>query len=154
ELLRSVGAPDYPALIFDDEADQATPDTTTAARSQQRASAPAQGSVTYRLTVENDAAAELGESTREILRHNLFVQVTATPYALLLQNSDSPMRPKFTRLLEPGDGYTGGEHFFSSDQVREQLPPIVFVEETESAALQRENGAIPEGLSRAIGFFL
>src|SRR5207245_8198835 len=64
-FLEEIKAAEYPALILDDEADQATPDTTLAARTQARAGAPAQGSTTYRLTVENDAPGEAGESFRD-----------------------------------------------------------------------------------------
>lgn len=152
--LREIGADRYPALILDDEADQATPDTTLNSRTQQRAGAPQQASTTYRLTVESDSAEEL-ESFREVLRHNVYLQVTATPYALLLQNVSSPLRPTFTKLLRPGDGYTGGEQFFSAAQVTPTpfSPPLVAVDEDESAVLESADAA-PEGLRRAICFFL
>ena len=110
--LETIGAAQYPALIIDDEADQATPDTTAAARALRRPAAPQRASTIHRRTVQNDDPAELGHSLRQQLRHNVFLQVTATPNALFLQNSDSPIRPSFTRLLEPGTGYCGGEHFF------------------------------------------
>ncbi len=152
--LRNMGADGYPALILDDEADQATPDTTVAARSQQRASAPAQSSTTYRLTVEGGPADD--DAIREALRHNLYLQVTATPYALLLQNISSPLRPRFTKLLHPGDGYTGGERFFSDPQVETKpfLPPLVEVDETESQTLEAGAEIAPDGLQRAVVFFL
>ncbi|MFN0251525.1 MAG: Z1 domain-containing protein [Kofleriaceae bacterium] len=104
--------------------------------------------------MQNDAAEEVGESIRETLRHNVFVQVTATPYALLLQNIDSPVRPSFTRLLEPGPGYTGGEAFFSAAQVDDELAPLVFVDSDESSRVQTTDTHAPEGLARAIAFFL
>jgi hypothetical protein len=153
--LQALGADGYPALILDDEADQATPDTTTNARAQQRASAPQQASTTYRLSVESGDDDEV-ESFREVLRHNLYLQVTATPYALLLQNITSPLRPSFTRLLEPGDGYTGGERFFTAEQVeaRPFLPPLVEVDENESHHLESGVAVAPEGLQKAIAFFL
>jgi hypothetical protein len=154
EVLGAIGAASHPALIFDDEADQATPDTTTAARASGRVNAPLQGSTTFRLTMQNDSPAELGESVRESLRHNVFVQVTATPYALLLQNIDSPSRPSFTRLLEPGEGYTGGEAFFSPNQVEGEEPPLAFVDPEETASLSESAERAPEGLARAIAFFL
>lgn len=153
QSLKDLGAPDYPALILDDEADQATPDTTNNARTQQKASAPAQGSTTYRLTIENDAASETGESFREVLRHTVYLQVTATPYALLLQNSDSPLRPKFTNLLEPGVGYTGGERFFV-DISKPFAPPLVLVDEAETRLLAARAQVAPKGLASAIAFFL
>lgn len=152
-FLREIGAANYPAIIFDDEADQATPDTTLAARSAQRPTAPSQASTTYRLTVENDAPAEAGESFRETLRHNVFVQVTATPYGLLLQQFDSPLRPEFTKLIEPGAGYVGGEVFFEHvEQLAE--PPLVYVDDMEARNLHLGSRDVPDGLARSISFFL
>lgn len=152
-FLRDIGAANFPTLIFDDEADQATPDTTLAARSAQRPTAPAHASTTYRLTVENDAPAEAGESFRETLRHNVFVQVTATPYGLLLQHYDSPLRPEFTKLIEPGAGYVGGEVFFErAEQTAE--PPLVYVGDNEAHNLVLGSRDVPEGLARSVAFFL
>jgi hypothetical protein len=85
----------------------------------------------------------------------VFVQVTATPYALLLQNVDNDLRPGFTHLLEPGESYTGGEAFFDVEHVEDGKPPLVPIDEEETA--QIEDGTIsdpPLGLQRAIAFFL
>lgn len=152
--LQRVGATEYPALIFDDEADQGSLDTTTAKRSAGGASAPAQGSTTFRLLMNNDAPQEGGESIRESLRHNVFIQVTATPYGLLLQSKGSPSRPTFARLLEPGTGYTGGDHFFTRAQVVGPQPPLVLVDPAETAGVNEDAQRTPEGLARAIAFFL
>lgn len=155
EFLQKVDAGDYPSLILDDEADQATLDTTTAARAARRPNAPKVGSTIHRLTVGNDAPWEEAESVRERLRHHVFLQVTATPYALLLQNSDNPLRPSFTKLLEPGEGYTGGEAFFDQEHVDEAgRPPLIFVDEDESTLIQGGAAEAPLGLKQAISFFL
>ena len=152
-FLRSIEANRYPALIMDDEADQATPDTTVRARSSGRGNAPLHGSTIFRKIVHNDRPNELGESLRETLRHNVFVQVTATPYALLLQNLDSALRAKgFTSLLEPGEGYVGGEAFFAN--LDDPAPPLVVVDERETQQIQQSPNVVPEGLARAIWFFL
>jgi hypothetical protein len=92
EFLDAIGAAGYPALVLDDEADQATLDTTVQARTSGRKNAPTQPSAIHRKTVQDDE----GQSIRQTLRHHVFVQVTATPYALLLQNVDSDLRPTFT----------------------------------------------------------
>lgn len=152
-FLRDIGAADHPALIFDDEADQATPDTTLAARAQQRPNAPSHASTTYRLTVENDAPLESGDSIREVLRHNVFVQVTATPYALVLQNWGSPLRPEFARVIEPGSGYLGGDTFFANVDPNPR-PPLVYVDGQEIGQIHVGGDPAPEGLSRSIAFFL
>ena len=155
-FLREIGAANYPALIFDDEADHATPDTTLARRAAGRPNAPAHGSTTYRLTIENDAVAEAGESIREVLRHNVFVQVTATPYGLLLQRYESPLRPKFTKLIEPGDGYRGGEAFFEvvGPDSTSARPPLVYVSDQDARALDQGSATAPDGLQRSVAFFL
>jgi hypothetical protein len=154
DFLRKIGAENYPALVLDDEADQATLDTTTAARTSGKANAPTKGSAIHRKTVLNDAPSEEGQSIRETLRHHVFLQVTATPYALLLQNIDNPLRPSFSRLLEPGEGYTGGESFFSEDHIEDQTPPLMYVREDESAEILAPAREAPLGLQQAVAFFL
>jgi hypothetical protein len=84
----------------------------------------------------------------------VFLQVTATPYALLLQSVGTALRPSFTELLEPGDGYTGGEYFFEAEHVDGPTPPLVFVDADESVALTEGVAEAPDGLQRAIAFFL
>lgn len=151
EFLNAIGAAGYPSLVLDDEADQATLDTTVQARTSGRKNAPTQPSAIHRRTVQDDE----GQSIRQTLRHHVFVQVTATPYALLLQNVDSDLRPTFTHLLEPGKGYTGGEAFFDVPHVEQALPPLVSVDEDESANIEgAAEGGPPLGLQRALAFFL
>lgn len=150
-FLQAIGATDYPSLILDDEADHATPDTQTNARS--RGKDIPYSSTTFRLVVENDNPKEAGGSLRETLAHNVFLQVTATPYGLLLQNLKNPLRPAFTRLLEPGQGYTGGESFFARTD-EEAVPPLVYVDEEESLELTSDASTAPMWLSRSIAAFL
>jgi Z1 domain len=151
EFLNSIGAADYPALVLDDEADQATLDTTVAARTSGRKNVPLQPSAIHRKTVQDDE----GQSIRQTLRHHVFVQVTATPYALLLQNVDNDLRPTFTHLLEPGEAYTGGEAFFGVEHVEEGKPPLVLIDEEEAAQIDdASRDGPPMGLQRALAFFL
>jgi len=151
EFLKAIEAENYPALVLDDEADQATLDTTTAARASGRRSAPLQSSAIHRRTVQDDE----GMSIRQTLTHHVFLQVTATPYALLLQNVDNELRPMFSQLLEPGEGYTGGEAFFDAHHVENGEPPIVSVDEDESTRIESSTDGVPPlGLQRAISFFL
>jgi hypothetical protein len=72
-----------------------------------------------------------------------------------LQNVDNPLRPAFTHLLEPGDGYTGGEAFFDVEHVENGAPPLVSIDEAETAQIDEATAnAPPTGLQRAIAFFL
>jgi hypothetical protein len=153
EFLRAVGAPQYPALILDDEADQASLDTNTA----KRATAVRKGKTTEvvatainRKTNENLDPKEKGNSIREVLRHHVYLQVTATPYALLLQNPDNALRPSFAELLEPGFDYTGGDFFFSKNVVDNDAAPNVTVAENESL----DAGEMPDGLRDSLSYFL
>lgn len=145
-FLESIHAPDYPALVLDDEADQATPNGNVASAAKQKSKGvkdPLGPTAIYSQVVDK---------LRASLRHHVFLQVTATPYALLLQSVGEQLRPSFTRLLEPGPDYTGGESFFEAEQVEEERPPLVFVAPEESDAV-RDGESTPDGLRKAIAFF-
>jgi len=145
-FLTKIGAPDFPSLVLDDEADQATLDANLAKRVNARKKS--------RGDVDPTAIyAKVVEELRETLRHHVFLQVTATPYALLLQTAGTALRPSFTRLLEPGSSYTGGEFFFEAHHVDGPEPPLSLIEADESENLKNSADA-PEGLRQAIAFFL
>lgn len=148
DFLSEIGAGDFPALILDDEADQATLDTTVGPNSAK----PRKGAKKPLLPASKIFAHHL--SLRDVLRHHVYLQVTATPYALWLQNLNHPLRPQFTKLLEPGDGYTGGAFFFPKATVDKELPPLVYVGKNEDAELVDQKDEIPQGLEEAIGYFL
>lgn len=148
-FLEEIGADRFPALILDDEADQATPDTSVRARSKGKDVDPS-------AIHKSILGGEEYDSIRALLRHSVFLQVTATPYSLLLQNIDSPSRPSFAELLEPGKGYTGGESFFSEELIKDQEggPPLSYVSDDETTKLDSHPDEVPVGLARAISYFL
>lgn len=84
-------------FIVDDEADAASPNTLV---NSNRVS-----TINSRLTNIRDAS--IG---------SVYLQVTGTPQALLLQSSISSFRPSFTCYFEPGNEYLGGEFFFGEDK--------------------------------------
>ena len=146
EFLDEIDAGSYPALIFDDEADQASLDTNTRVRATKDPErAPSR---------IHDQIVSAERSIRSRLRHHVFVQVTATPFSLLLQHAESQMKPSSTLLIEPGQGYTGGEHFFSERQVEEEAPPLVYVDLQETQEIDAGPADAPLGLARAVSFFL
>jgi len=153
-FLQQIEASLYPALIFDDEADAATPDTTQAARASGRPNAPLYPSTIYRRVIENIRPGEEGQSVNEVFPHSLYVQVTATPYVLLLQRTDARTRPNTTFLLEAGEGYCGGRVFFGEFDPDADAPdaPVVLVPNNEGRALNLR--AIPPGLAASIDFFV
>ncbi|MBP3851143.1 MAG: restriction endonuclease, partial [Erysipelotrichaceae bacterium] len=55
---------------------------------------------------------------------SVYLQVTGTPQALLLQSMKSDFRPSFTIYFEPGKEYLGGEFFFGDDKT-----PICFIDD-------------------------
>ncbi len=155
QFLQRIEAPSYPTLVLDDEADAATPDTTLAARSSGRPNAPEYPSTINRRVIENPVPGQEGESIGEVFPHGLYVQVTATPYLFFLQRRDSRIRPNVTFLLEPGDGYCGGEIFFGAFDPNSAAPlqsPLVLVPDDEGRAMNRRT--VPAGLAVSIEFFL
>lgn len=83
--------PETKVLIIDDEADQASLNTSQNAESK-----------TY------TAIKEL----RDAVPRHLYVQYTATPYAPLLLDAADILSPQFVEFLTPGAAYTGGKEFF------------------------------------------
>lgn len=83
-------------LIIDDEADQAS--LNTKARKNDGTQSKINGQI---------------ENLRGFFHKNTYLQVTATPGALFLQDGEHAFRPKFTVLSHPGGDYVGGDDFFS-----------------------------------------
>lgn len=92
-LLKSVDLRGVPALILDDEADQAGLNT--------KPNSP-DPSTTY----------DRIRRVREAVPNHTYLQYTATPQAPLLIALDDMLSPAFAELVRPGDGYTGGLAFF------------------------------------------
>lgn len=97
-LLESLDWEGLKVLIIDDEADQAGLNTNRRTPT---------GSTTYRRLVE----------LRKVFPDFYYAQYTATPQAPLLINIADVLSPRFVRVLDPGEGYTGGERFFDEDTV-------------------------------------
>ena len=118
-----------PVLIIDDEADQASLNTSSAAESK-----------TY----------EAIRILRSRVPKHLYVQYTATPYAPLMLDADDLLSPDFVEFLEPGSGYTGGREFFVefADQVIRDVP---LLDEQAPKTLPLE---LPLSLTSALGSFI
>lgn len=101
-VLRELNLESVPALVIDDEADQAGLNTRVIQGGQ---------STTYQRLV----------ALRQCLPHHTYLQYTATPQAPLLINLIDVLSPRFVELLTPGDTYVGGEIFF------EEMPDLVRV---------------------------
>ena len=105
-LLESVDLRGIPALVLDDEADQAGLNTNTDPGEDP--------SATYRWI----------SLMRQALPNHTYLQYTATPQAPLLISIDDMLSPSFAQLVEPGDGYTGGKAFFGPSAMPNLVVPI------------------------------
>lgn len=133
----------YPTIIFDDEGDQASLDTHTQKRSK---SAVAVGPSPINDIIQN--------KLRPAVARHVYVSVTGTPQAVLLQSADSSHRPSFIKMLPAGTSYVGGEQFFSQDEPEGNRRLISLVDRNEKAQLLNARGPIPPGLRESILFFL
>lgn len=142
-FLEDIDAIRYPSIIFDDEGDQASLDTNTRKRA------------TSAVRVAPSAINKIiQERLRPALRRHVYVSVTGTPQAVLLQSAESSHRPSFIRMLPPGDAYVGGNEFFNEDEPEDNERLITLVDRNERRQLLRRGTPIPAGLRSSILFFL
>jgi hypothetical protein len=91
--LLSGGLRSVPAMIIDDEADQASLNTKVRAG-------------------ELSTVYQRISDLRRVLPNHSMLQYTATPQAPLLLNIADILSPDFCHVLDPGPDYTGGRSFF------------------------------------------
>ncbi len=145
-VLKAAGAGEFPALVMDDEADNASLNTFTARNAR----------------TGGDDASRVFEQIGHIrnrLPHHIYVQVTATPQSLLLQAVDHPCRPAFCVNIQPGREYTGGDVFFDGDHRTKGLCVPIDPGEAQQLRVGRvktgRGPELPEGLRKALcTFFL
>lgn len=127
------------AIIFDDEADQAS--LNTLANSDEEELSRINGSIV---------------ALRNYFVNHVFIQVTATPQALFLQGANTTFRPDFTIIFKPGKGYVGGESFFEEDSYTMRSFPdseIEVIMNQEEYQGLNSGLAIPTGLRQALCIF-
>jgi len=146
KVLKSAKARSVPTLIFDDEADNASPNTNEAKQAKKGKD-----------TVPDSAIFEkIGKIREEVVNH-IYLQITATPQSLLLQSLGHPCSPVFCAALpEPGESYMGGDLFFTEDS--KYCCTKVKSEELEQLKKQKgenpgNNWDIPPGLKLALCCF-
>jgi hypothetical protein len=141
-VLAAAGARDYPAVILDDEADNASLDTSESKKGRGKYTDP---STIFKA---------IGDLRRAIPNH-VYIQITATPQSLLLQHVDHPCRPVFKVISKPGETYIGGEIFFDADSALcfEFDPSEVEKLKTPRVNLRRKELDLPEGLRTALCCF-
>jgi len=113
-------------FIVDDEADAASLNTQVNRNS---------------ISTINERLTEICETASSCV----YLQVTATPQAVLLQTDDSNFRPAFITSFKPGKNYLGGSFFFS----RPDSYCIRHTHENEIIRIKDKNVEITSGLAAA-----
>jgi hypothetical protein len=121
-----------PLFIMDDEADAASLNT----KINQKEISTINGCI---------------QSLRTSSASSIYLQVTATPQAVLLQKLDSAWRPKFVHYFKPGPNYIGGDFFFS----KEIIPNYIkLTDDEELQDLLKDDEFPVNGLYKALCTFL
>ena len=130
KLLKDMPVSNFPILIIDDEADQASLNTRPGDIS---------ASEVYKSIKALRAAAS---------RHT-FLQYTATPQAPLLINTFDRLSPDYFHLLKPGAAYIGGKDFFIDN--RESLIENIYEKEIDES---QDADSPPPSLHKALRIYL
>ncbi|MGI6687582.1 MAG: Z1 domain-containing protein [Christensenellales bacterium] len=77
------------------------------------------------------------DSIRNSAMSSLYLQVTGTPQAIILQTRASGWHPLFTHYFKPGRGYLGGDFFFPKGQKPECVTYIDELEKPERSVVLR-----------------
>lgn len=124
-------------LIIDDEADQASLNTKARKADGTRSAI-------------NDRITEI----RRFFDKNTYLQVTATPQALFLQESKHDFRPKFTVLSHPGTDYVGGEDFFGEESEIVREFPLTDITALTGGGQPAPRLDVPASLLNALDTFM
>ncbi|MDO4436192.1 MAG: Z1 domain-containing protein [Cardiobacteriaceae bacterium] len=121
----------YPLIIIDDEADAASLNTH-ANQAKERST------INHHLNDIKNACCQ-----------SLFIQLTATPQALLLQNQQSNGQPEFVHYFQAGENYVGGKFVFSE-------PPSYIVRFVDNELMEMKDGSaeISDGVLQALQAYL
>lgn len=137
-LVKKLSVSDVPALIIDDESDQASLNTK-AAKIRSGKAAPSEMSTTYEKIC----------ALRDVLPHHSYLQYTATPQANLLLAQTDLLNASFAELVTPGEAYTGGKSFFGKK--------TTLVKEIPTEEVPGPNNTLtasPKSLLSALRYFL
>ena len=130
------------AVVFDDEADF--------------------GSLNSRINLhELSVVHGLIRTLRSRFMTTKFIQVTATPQALLLQRLGDDFRPAFVTTVEPGQGYIGGGDLYDLRNSSGARNVHQIIQESEIEAIVNEQNyqkkrleELPIGIRNAVNSFL
>lgn len=81
----------------------------------------------------------------------IYLEVTATPQAIILQSTLSNWKPSFITYFKPGKDYLGGNFFYSDPK---SYCIKITNEDELSAVLEDDDNVCPQGLQESIASFL
>lgn len=116
-----------PLFIIDDEADSASLNTK----------------------VNKNIQSTINKNLEEIKKtttSSIYMEVTGTPQAILLQTIKSGWKPYFIYYFRPGKGYLGGDFFFST----ENSPCVVLTDNDEAVDILNDEEFPENGLKTAL----
>ncbi|CZI16486.1 Z1 domain-containing protein [Legionella pneumophila serogroup 1] len=119
-----------PVFIVDDESDAASLNT--------KVNKDEQSTINKRIS-----------EIRKIANSSFYLQVTATAQSLFLQE-EGEFKPEFVYYFPPGEGYLGGNFFYSIPQSY----AIRITHEDEISDLREQESHLPDGMIKAITSFL
>lgn len=128
-VLRELDLSKVKAYIIDDEGDQASLNTSK--------------------NKEEDSSATYAQicEMKRLLNNPLYYSVTATPHANIFLDSISELCPASAKLIEPGDGYCGGECYHMGDS------DVIFPIDPDDTVVMDE-GRMPDSLREALYHFI
>lgn len=121
-----------PIVIVDDEGDAASPNTLVNSNRKS--------------TINRNL-----DAIKRLSTSSVYLQVTGTPQALLLQTQQSGWKPSFIYYFEPGKKYLGGDFLFSDNPISTS---IVLTDDSELQDLLHDDEFASNGLSEALCHFL
>ena len=116
-----------PLFIIDDEADSASLNTKVNKNTQS--------------TINKNL-----EEIKKTTTSSIYMEVTGTPQAILLQTIKSGWKPYFIYYFRPGKGYLGGDFFFST----ENSPYVVLTDNDEAVDILNDEEFPENGLKTAL----
>lgn len=116
-----------PLFVVDDEADSASLNTKVNKRQQ---------------STINKYLEEIKKTTSS----SIYLEVTGTPQAILLQSKKSGWKPYFIYYFKPGKGYMGGNFFFSD----EKNSHVMLTDNTEATDILSDDEFPENGLKTAL----
>lgn len=90
------------------------------------------------------------DAIRKTSSSSIYMEVTGTPQAILLQSRMSGWKPYFIHYFRPGNAYLGGNFFFPL----EKPPHVIFTDDSEAAEILADDEFPENGLKSALIAFL